>query len=197
MYTADFHVHSRFSPDGREPMEALAAAAAERGLDEICVTDHVDVAEGGRDLYFVDRDDLGRLDGLLRDYLAELLRHARWGRFSVMGHLTLPARYLAAKFGREVSFHPYREEIAQIYRALIENGCGIECNTSRGKLFLPDRELLTLYRELGGEIVTLGSDAHRREDVGAGIREGQELLRSCGFRYVCTFEKMRPVFRAL
>ena len=44
MYTADFHVHSRFSPDGREPMEALAAAAAERGLDEICVTDHVDVA---------------------------------------------------------------------------------------------------------------------------------------------------------
>ncbi len=266
MYTADFHVHSRFSPDGREPMEALAAAAAERGLDEICVTDHVDVAEGGRtaplgwaerlaeyraaacrwdgkvrlrlgvelgdmvldfpaaeeilrqmpeldfvigslhamspafgrrDLCFVDRDDLSRLDALLRDYLAELLRHARWGRFSVMGHLTLPARYLAAKFGREVSFHPYREEIAQIYRALIENGCGIECNTSRGKLFLPDRELLTLYRELGGEIVTLGSDAHRREDVGAGIREGQELLRSCGFRYVCTFEKMRPVFRAL
>ena len=48
MYTADFHVHSRFSPDGREPVEALAAAAAERGLDEICVTDHVDVAEGGR-----------------------------------------------------------------------------------------------------------------------------------------------------
>ena len=266
MYLADFHVHSRFSHDGRDTLDSLATAAADRGLDEICVTDHVDVAEGGaaaplgwaerlaafraaagrwegrvrlrlgvelgdmvrdfaagedllrqmegldfvigslhamspafgrRDLCRMDRDDLGRLEALFRDYLEELLRQARWGRFSVMGHVTLPLRYLWDKFGRRDSFRAFSGEMESVFRALIERGRGIECNTSRGKLFLPDRALLIRYRELGGEIVTLGSDAHRREDVGAGIREGQALLRGCGFRYFCTFAGGQPVFRPL
>ena len=48
-----------------------------------------------------------------------------------------------------------------------------------------------------GEIVTLGSDAHRPGDVGCFIRQRQELLRECGFRYFTTFEQGKPRFQAL
>ena len=60
-----------------------------------------------------------------------------------------------------------------------------------------DAPLLRLYRELGGEIITLGSDAHDTRYVGCAIRERQELLRQCGFRYFTTFEGGRPAFRPL
>lgn len=60
-----------------------------------------------------------------------------------------------------------------------------------------DRITLRLYRRLGGEIVTLGSDAHRPGDVGCFIRQRQELLRECGFRYFTTFEQGKPRFQAL
>ena len=59
------------------------------------------------------------------------------------------------------------------------------------------RDILRLYRRLGGEIITLGSDAHRPEDVGCFIRQRQELLRECGFRYFTTFTGGKPEFKEL
>ena len=60
---------------------------------------------------------------------------------------------------------------------------------------LPSEEELS--RQLGGEVVTLGSDAHTARDVGCAMRERQALLKECGFTRYCTFEKMRPVWHAL
>ena len=54
-----------------------------------------------------------------------------------------------------------------------------------------------MYRQLGGEIITLGTDAHSPEFVGKAIRERQELLRECGFRRFCTFRRMEPVWHEL
>ena len=59
------------------------------------------------------------------------------------------------------------------------------------------RDTLALYREMGGEKVTVGSDAHRPEDVGCFIRQRQELLRECGFRYFTTFTGGEPEFKEL
>ena len=84
-----------------------------------------------------------------------------------------------------------------VFRALIENGCGIECNVNRGNTPLPDAKWLRLYHELGGEIITIGTDAHTPEFVGMRARETQELLKSCGLNYVCTFEKKKPVFHKI
>lgn len=56
---------------------------------------------------------------------------------------------------------------------------------------------MKLYRETGGEIITIGSDAHSAEYVGCCVRETQALLRTCGFRYFCTFEGGKPTFRKL
>ena len=85
----------------------------------------------------------------------------------------------------------------EIFRALIANGCGIEVNTNRGNDPLPGAKWLRLYRACGGEIVTLGSDAHTPEYVGCRIREGQRLLGECGFSRFALFRAMKPEFHTL
>ena len=135
---------------------------------------------------------------VLADYFDDLLTVAKWGRFSVIGHLTLPIRYMLRSGLPKPDLSPYRDRIDALLICLAEKGCGLECNTSKGTgLWLPDGDILRRYRELGGEIITLGSDAHTPEAVGGGIREAQELLRECGFRYVCTFRERKPVFHKL
>ena len=110
------------------------------------------------------------------------------------------------KYGEEKQFDSveideprdaFEEEIRYILRTLIEKGVGIELNTNRGNTPLPDAKWLKIYRELGGEIITLGSDAHSTGYVGCCIREGQQLLRECGFTRFCTFERMQPIWHEL
>ena len=96
-----------------------------------------------------------------------------------------------------MSFDPFGGEIEDIFRALIQNGCGIEVNTNRGHTPLPDEKWLRLYRSMGGEIITLGSDAHTPDFAGCAIREGQALLKACGFGRFCTFDGGAPVWHEL
>ena len=58
-------------------------------------------------------------------------------------------------------------------------------------------DILKLYRELGGEIITIGSDSHKAEHLGAYIKEAGHLLKELGFQYFCTYEKQQPVFYGL
>ena len=154
-------------------------------------------AYGCQDLAYAASADPEDARRQITDYLELVLRQAKWGKFSVQGHLTLPLRYINERRGGHMTFDGFEAEVEEIYRTLIANGCGIEVNTNRGKDPLPDEKWLRLYRECGGEIITLGSDAHRAEHVGCCIRERQELLRECGFRAFCTFREMKPVFHDL
>ena len=133
----------------------------------------------------------------LGDYLEEALALAKQGGFTVMGHLTLPLRYFNEMRGFHTSFDPYEEQIREILKTLIENGRGIELNCNRGNQPLPDGKWLKIYRELGGEVITLGTDAHSTQHVGCSVRERQALLKSCGFTRFCTFEKQKPIWHAL
>ena len=131
-------------------------------------------------------------------YLDEVRRLIDWGRFNVLGHLTLPLRYAKKDRGMEnLSFAPYRDEVADILERLIDKGLGIELNTNRGANPLPDEPWLRLYRDLGGEIITMGSDAHTPEFIGCAMEECQELLRACSFRCFTTFEAQQPIFHKL
>lgn len=176
--------------------EALLAEAPE--LDFIIGSTHI-LSEAFQliDLYFFRPKDEAEAHRGIRDYLELVRRNAEWGGFDVLGHLTLPLRYFNENLGFHMSFDGYEAEIGEIFRILIQNGRGIEVNTNRGNTPLPDGKWLRMYRELGGEIVTLGSDAHTTEFVGCAIRERQELLRQCGFRRFCTFEKRKPVWHEL
>ena len=89
----------------------------------------------------------------------------------------------------------------KILKIVIQDGKGIEINTSSRRYGLkdstPSRDILKLYKELGGKIITIGSDSHKIEHLGAYIDEAKELLKEIGFDSFCTFEKMKPSFHQL
>lgn len=150
-----------------------------------------------KDLMLLRERDEAECREEIATYLEVVLATARWGKFSVLGHLTLPLRYMNESRGFHMSFDGFESEVAEIFRVLIENGCGIEVNSNRGREPLPGAKWLRLYRGLGGEIITLGSDAHSTEKVGCAIRKRQELLRECGFTRFCTFDRLQPVWHTL
>ena len=156
----------------------------------------------------LDEEDFFNLDytqksipSLLDAYFTQLFDICRWNQFDVLGHITYPLRYIEGEAGIPVDLTPYLEQIDACFRILIQNGKGIELNTSGfrqkyGKPF-PTLELLRRYQSFGGEILTLGSDAHCAADLGKGIREGIELAKAAGFQYVCYFVERKPKFISL
>lgn len=152
---------------------------------------------GNHDLYYISAGEAGEAHRQIQDYLGEVAKLARWGKFSVLGHLTLPLRYMNENHGLHMRFDGFEAEVEEIFRTLIANGCGIEVNTNRGNAPLPEEKWLRLYRSCGGEIITIGSDAHTTQYVGCRVRETQALLRRCGFARVCTFRDLQPKFHTL
>lgn len=116
-------------------------------------------------------------------YFEEVLRAVQAGNFHVLAHLDLLKRYLSRKCPLDVE--RFREIITAILQEALSRGIGLEVNTSgiRQGLgdTLPGLTILRWYRDLGGEIVTLGSDAHRPEDVGADLSTGLDILSAAGF----------------
>ncbi len=86
--------------------------------------------------------------------------------------------------------------IEAILKELINSGKGIELNTSGIKYGLhhphPHEKILKLYKELGGEIITIGSDAHEARHLGFGFDGVPEILKTCGFKYYTEFTNRRP-----
>ena len=147
---------------------------------------------------YTSEEECARLNRL---YLAELTELAALDCFDVMAHIGYTCRYMAwAGFREKIDTAHYGDELRTLLKRLIEKGKGVEVNTSglrQGNGPYPGPDILTLYRELGGEIVTMGSDGHRPADAGVGISEAAELLRALGFRYYTEFERRQPVFRPL
>ncbi|MDI6709857.1 MAG: histidinol-phosphatase HisJ family protein [Bacillota bacterium] len=156
---------------------------------------------GDKDLdngrFFVGRSlgEAGRL------YLEAVNRNVRaFPHFNVLGHADLFKRYLHFLSCRpeDIDWSLYWDIVEDTFKVLIASGRGIEVNTSGYRNALrctyPGLELLKLYRRLGGEVVTLGSDAHRPEHVGLRFDLGRELLLAAGFRYVAAFRGGRPRF---
>ena len=122
----------------------------------------------GRDLYFLTPRDEAETQACLADYLGQVKKLAEWGRFQVLGHLTLPLRYLNENRGMHVTFDGFEPEMEEIFRIIIPKGIGIELNTNRGNTPLPDGKWLRMYREPGGRDRHPG---HRRPRAGGrGLR---------------------------
>lgn len=150
---------------------------------------------GEKDFYFLDYHRLD-VSKLLTRYFDELIEMVECD-FDVLGHLTYPWRYLS-EAGLEQTWHDFEEQIRLIYQRLIELGRGIEINTSGLRrsmgVTMPDLPLVRLFRELGGEIITVGSDAHEPAHVGAGIRQGIAIAREAGFTSIALYRGRRPQF---
>lgn len=259
----DYHMHSDFSADCSTPMEKTVEAAIEKGLAEICFTEHVDydypdptirfepdlpsynekiqqMAEVYADrirvkkglelglqphliekyndlmasetcdfvifsMHATDRKDLhsgeffnGKtVDEAFAMYYEELLYCVKnFDDYNVLGHVDLVKRYT-----KEKATNDFHEIISEIFKEIIPKGRGIELNTSGFRYGLesgmPSADILKLYKDLGGEIMTLGSDSHVESTVAYRFPESLELLESLGFRYIASFEKQKPVFHPL
>lgn len=135
------------------------------------------------------------IDYYCKKYLNELKELAKCDLFDCIGHLDLVKRY-GAKYGINIRLIKYKEELEEILKILINNGKGIEINTSGlrqdAKECLPNLDIVKFYRELGGEIITTGSDAHYAKDVGKGIKNAVEIAKMAGFQYITVFDNRHP-----
>ncbi len=261
MIKADLHTHSSFSSDSDEPLLEMAKSASEKGLDTLCLTEHMDMDYPGGEFildtenykkelfrvrgltdvellfgvelglmdylaprikayadawdfdfiigssHLVDGQDpyypeyfqkLGSRNGVLRYFESILANIKAMDCFDVYGHLDYVVRYSPEK-----SYDPacYREIIDEILRLLIEKGKGIEINTAGIKSGLgyvhPHEFILRRYKELGGEIITVGSDAHDKSRVAADCDTAQAALASAGFNYYTVFRERKPHLIAL
>lgn len=148
---------------------------------------------------YYDYDYTGVDIGVVMDhYFAAVLETVQWGRFHSLAHLTYPFRYMPPD-RRPAGYGRWTDAIDAVLRTLAEKGLALEINTSglrnpRIGLASPDLPLVRRFREVGGEILTVGSDAHEPENVGAGIPEALAIAWQAGFRYTAVYFAGKPTF---
>ncbi len=256
----DFHLHSKVSFDSQEEPEKIVKMAEDKGLKEICFTDHHDhnfYKDEKHDVFTLENyseayDHLKSNKVLIRrgveygltvwnkPHLKEFLTkrdfdfvigsvhyadgydpyyEAFWGEnepykgfekyllctldcvkehedFDVLGHLNYVCKSEFNPLHKSFEYSDFSDITDEIMKILVSKGKGMEINTSgvdRNCGFLPSKEYFKRFKELGGEIVTVGSDAHTFDRVGQYTFEATEMLSEI-FGYVCTFENRKPIF---
>jgi len=128
-------------------------------------------------------------------YFAELERMTRAGGFDVLSHFDVVLRYGVRAYG---SYDParYEDAIRPVLQHCINFGIALDINTAVVRRFAaqlcPGVQVLTWYREMGGERITLGSDAHKPENVGADLDQAIAAARQAGFEHVTQYEQRQP-----
>ena len=153
--------------------------------------------DGVPDFYFINYKDMpdSMIARLWERYLDEIEAIIDYGRFNTLAHLTYPLRYMAVSGKRfDISFTYPR--IDGIFKKIIEKEIALEANTSGLRKPIgetaPDMTLVKRYLDLGGKYITVGSDAHRTEDIGAGLKETYARLISIGLENITVFRDGRP-----
>jgi histidinol-phosphatase (PHP family) len=142
-----------------------------------------------------------KLDDLYDMYLKQLKELIVWGNFDCIGHLDLIKRYSVGCYTSRITLAAHYQLLKQVLQLVISKGKGIEINTSSLrqsiKETMPGLDVLKIYRELGGEILTIGSDAHCAADVGKGIADAVEMVRDAGFIYITVYNNRLPAWRRI
>ena len=133
-----------------------------------------------------------------REYFEETLKNAQSSvDFDVYGHLDYVVRYGPNK-NQFYSYDKYADIIDEILRTLIQKGKGIELNTAGFKYGLghahPTSDILKRYKQLGGEILTIGSDGHAPEQIAWEFDQVPTILKEAGFDYFTVFKNRKPEF---
>lgn len=140
-------------------------------------------------------------DEVVTEYFEKTLENVKsFTDYDVYGHLDYITRYSPDK-SYQFDYHKYEEIIDCILNEIIHTGHGIEINTSPLSKGLtrtnPCIEIVRRYRELGGELITIGSDAHTASNVGGHFSEAKNILLSCGFKYYTVFSKRKAAMKEL
>lgn len=192
-----YGVEAGMRTDGDYNKRMQNALSGESWLDFIIASSHL---VDGLDPYFpAFFEGRSRQQGFER-YLTEVYENIRsMSHFSVVGHIDYPTKGCPYD-DKQLRHDDAPEVLDAIFRLIISRGQGIELNTSiYAKLngARCDVALLKRYRELGGEVITIGSDSHSAQRLGEGFADALEFARTAGLRYVCTFDKLKPVFHRI
>lgn len=152
------------------------------------------------DVYFPPFWENKTMEQAERLYLEEILACvSAHDEFDVLGHLTYISKTKSNPTHRPVVYESYRDLVDEILRILVKKGKGLEVNTSGLEccgVYLPTAEYLRRFKELGGEIVTVGSDAHNTQRAGQYCYDAVRMVQEI-FGHVCTFADRIPVFHRI
>ena len=155
---------------------------------------------GKEDPYFAEYFKPRTRRQAFEEYMQEVIRDIdTHDNYSVLGHLTFVSKCCPLD-DPIVHYSEFCDYYDEIFKKLITRGKGIEINTSGYKNTgepLPPYEAVKRYIDMGGEIITLGSDAHDRYRVGEHVFEAVERLKQMGAKYICTFDKLKPIFNRI
>ncbi len=153
-----------------------------------------------KDIYFDQKEFFG---GKTKEeaygiYFDEMLKNIKVCKdFCVYGHLDFISRYGMYR-DNSLSYKDFADKIDAVLLALIERGKGIEINTSGFRYGIntayPSIDILKRYKELGGEIITIGSDAHFTKHVADHSKFAYDLLQEAGFNHITVFRERKPQF---
>ena len=185
---------------GVEMAEYLAfPEKAERIL---ALTDFDVILGSVHSLYYEDIDDsYSRVDfssmpaekikGFLKEYFFRMKEMIDKTDFDVLSHLTCPLRYINGKYHRGIEVMDFQADIREILDMIIKKDIAMEINTSGVGGFyneyMPDRRIWKLYADMGGKMITIGSDAHVPQFVGNAFAQTAALLQDMGFSHYCVF----------
>lgn len=184
--------------EGNHNPELAAEIASSPELDFVLGSLHN--LRGTVDFYEMDYPDEKFCRDILDLYMDELLELAELPSFDVMAHIGYPVRYIRKSgFTSDMNMKTHGDGLKALMKKLIENGKGMEINCAgyRNKYLndsVPTFDILREYKDMGGEVITVGSDAHRIDQTGGGLDKGFDILRSLGYKYVTVFEKRKQKF---
>ncbi len=264
--TQDFHMHCSFSSDSPSLPEDMVNSAINKGLTEICFTDHMDVDMPGAttDMPFTfDTDEYFRIMTALKDEYKDKIKirigvelglqpqlagyyeeyvskypfdfiigstHVVNGKdpyykdyfegrsdheafmeyfeyihenikafkgFDVVGHIDYALRYTPTP-GYVLDYKEFGDILDAILTEVVDSGLGIELNTAGLRFNMghpnPHEDVIKRYRQLGGDIITIGSDAHTPESIGYAFHQVKDILTECGFTHYNIFRTREPIY---
>ena len=171
--------------------EEMQAYLSDKSVDfvigSIHMVDRYDLYSGE---YFIDRDEAECIQGYIKE-TTEAVNNCRG--FDILGHLDLVTRF--TKYFQKIEYPDYATSMEKLFKALIRREIGIEINTSglrHGEFTNPAPHILRQYYELGGRLLTLGSDAHKTENIAYGFAHMTRLAIEIGFKEYYVYENRHP-----
>ena len=147
--------------------------------------------------YFEDKTDE---EGYQRAFEITLENVKVFSDYDTLGHLDYIVRY-GHNQDRDYSYSKYADYIDEVLKLIIQKEKGLEVNAGGWKFGFdfahPHQDVLKRYKELGGEMITIGSDAHRPEHVAYDFHKIKDYLECCGFKYYTEFRQRKPYFCAI
>lgn len=131
-------------------------------------------------------------------YFDELLEAAKTSDYDILAHITCPFRYINGKYSLDLDTMLFKDKTDEILKTLIKRNKSLEINSSgigneAYNEFLPEKRIVKRYKELGGKLITLGSDAHTPERIANGFSELYKMLHELGFEYAYYFKNRKPI----